>query len=91
MGNRVKGKKPPPYFYTGPPLDKETKAQQTDDVYDNDVREAMLDNDEMTAAEAGFLRGHEQEPPGKKETLKNAISLTDEIATELAKEEAEDD
>jgi hypothetical protein len=90
MSNRVKGKKPPPYFYDGPPLDKETRQEQTDDIYDTDTREAMLDVDEMTAAEEGFMRGREQEPPSKRETRKNAVSHTDEIATELAKEDAED-
>ena len=51
----------------------------------------MLDVDEMTAAEEGFMRGREQEPPSKRQTRKNAISHADEIATELAKEDAEDD
>jgi hypothetical protein len=91
MSNRVKGKKAPPYLYDGPPLDKETKEEQGDDVYDSDEREAMLDDDEMTAAEEGFMRGREGEPPSKKETRKNAVSHTDEIADELAKEDAEDD
>ena len=90
MSNRVKGKKPPPYFYDGPPLDKDEKIEQINDVYDTDVREAMLDNDEITATKAGLLKGREQEPPSKRETRKAAISHDDEIATELAKEDAED-
>lgn len=85
------GKKPPPYFYDGPPLSKKEKEEETDDPYDSAVRENMLDNDEITDAENGFMMGREQEPPSKKQTLKNAISHTDEIATELAKEDAEDD
>jgi hypothetical protein len=91
MSNRVKGKKAPPYLYDGPPLDKETKEEQTDDVYDADVRETMLDEDEITAAEAGFMQGREQEPPSKKETQKNSLNHTDAISDELAKEDAEDD
>jgi hypothetical protein len=91
MSNRVKGKKAPPYFYDGPPLDKETRAEETEDLYDTTERETMLDEDEVTAAEAGFMQGREQEPPSKKETRKNAISHTDEISAELAKEDAEDD
>jgi hypothetical protein len=91
MSNRVKGKKPPPYFYDGPPLNKQDKEDQTDDLYDSDIRETMLDEDEITAAEEGFMRGHEQEGPSKKETRKNAISHDDQIADELAKEDAEDD
>jgi len=37
------------------------------------------------------MKGREQEPPNKKETRKNAISHDDQIADELAKEDAEDD
>jgi hypothetical protein len=80
-------KKPQPYFYTG-----ETKPdpEETDDIYQSKEREEMLDDDEITAAEEGFMNGRD-EPPSKKETRKNAISHDDEIAVELAKEDAEDD
>ncbi len=87
--NKVR-KKAPPYFYQGPPLSKEDKEDQTDDVYDTDVRETMLEEDDITTAEEGFMRGREQEPPSKKETRKNAVSHADEISVELAKEDAED-
>jgi hypothetical protein len=83
-------KKAPPYFYDGPSPTKDDMVDETDDIYNTDQREAMLDYDEVTAAEAGFMQGREQ-APSKKETLKNAISHTDETATELAKEDAEDD
>ncbi len=89
--SKPKPKKAPPYLYEGPSPTKDDMVEETDDVYDTDQREAMLDDDEVTAAEAGFMEGHEQEPPSKKETRKNAISHTDEVATELAKEDAEDD
>ncbi len=89
--SKNKAKKAPPYLYEGPPLDKQDKAEETDDIYDTEERETMLDDDEVTAAEAGFMEGFQQEPPSKKETRKNAISHTDEIADELAKEDAEDD
>ena len=84
-------KKAPSYFYEGPPLSKEDKAEETDDIYDAGERETMLDDDELTAAEEGFMEGREQEPPSKKETRKNAVSHDDQIADELAKEDAEDD
>jgi len=90
MSNRKKSKKPLPYFYEGPPLSKEDKVDQTDDVYDTNVRETMLDEDDITAAEEGFMRGREQEPPSKKETRKKAISHADDISVELAKADAED-
>jgi hypothetical protein len=89
--SKPKPKKAPPYLYEGPSPSKDDMVEETDDVYNTDQREAMLDDDEVTAAEAGFMQGREQEPPSKKETRKNAISHTDETATELAKEDAEDD
>jgi hypothetical protein len=89
MSKKVK-KKAPPYLYDGPPTSKQDKAEETDDIYDNEERETMLEDDEITPAEEGFMIGHEQEPPNKKATRKNAIGHTDEIADELAKEDAED-
>jgi hypothetical protein len=89
--SKNKAKKAPPYLYDGPVPDKEDKAEETDDLYDTQQREEMLDDDEITAAEAGFMEGHEQEPPAKKATQKNMVSHTDEVADELAKEDAEDD
>ncbi|MGD0203391.1 MAG: hypothetical protein ABSC20_05740 [Candidatus Bathyarchaeia archaeon] len=50
----------------------------------------MLDDDEITAAEEGFMKGQEQEPPSKKETRKTAISHDDSISVELAKEDSEE-
>jgi hypothetical protein len=91
MSKNNKAKKVPPYLYDGPVPDKEDKAEETDDLYDTEERETMLDDDEITAAEAGFMEGHEQEQPGKKVTQKNMVSHTDEAADELAKEDAEDD
>ena len=84
-------KKPRPYFYEGPPLSKQEKEEQTDDLYDTDERENMLDEDEITAAEEGFMKGREQEPPSKKETRKKAVSHDDSISVELAKEDSEED
>jgi hypothetical protein len=86
-----KAKKPPPYFYDGPPPSGDEKAEETEDIYDSKTREAMLDEDDITDAEAGFMLGREQEPPSKKQTRKNAISHDDTIADELAKQDAEDD
>ncbi len=91
MSKTKSRKKPQPYFYEGPPLTKQEKAEETDDVYDTEERETMLEDDEITAAEEGFMEGREQEPPGKKETRKNAVSHDDSISVELAKEDSEDD
>jgi len=88
---KPKSKKPQPYFYDGPAPTKEDKAEETEDVYDTQERETMLDEDDITAAEEGFMKGREQEPPSKKETRKKAVSHDDDISVELAKEDAEDD
>ena len=81
-------KKPLPPFYSGEP--KADTEEETEDIYNSKEREEMLDDDEITAAEEGFMNGRE-EPPSKKETRKNAVSHDDQIAVELAKEDAEDD
>ncbi len=84
-------KKAPPYFYDGPPPSEDEKEEETEDIYETEERETMVDEDEITAAEAGFMEGREQEPPSKKETRKNAVSHDDSISVELAKEDREDD
>jgi len=85
------GKKAPPYFYDGPPTNKEDRIDETEDIYNTDERNEMLDDDEITAAEDGFMRGRQEETPSRRQTLRNTISHTDGIANELAKKDAEDD
>jgi hypothetical protein len=82
-------KKPLPYLFTGEP--KADVEEETDDIYNSKEREEMLDDDEITAAEEGFMIGREEEGPSKKETRKNAVSHDDSVAVELAKEDSEDD
>jgi len=82
-------KKPLPHFYSGDP--KADTTDETEDIYNSKEREQMLDDDEITAAEEGFMKGREDEGPSKKETRKNAISHDDQISVELAKEDAEED
>jgi len=89
LSNKTK-KKAPPHFYQGPPLDKEDKEEETDDIYDAGERDTMLEDDEITPAEEGFMLGREQGAPSKKQTRKNAQSHDDSISDELAKEDAED-
>jgi hypothetical protein len=88
---KAKAKKAPPHFYEGPPLTEKEKEEETDDIYDAGEREEMLDDDEVTAAEAGFMQGREQEAPSKKASGKKAQSHDDSVSVELAKEDAEDD
>ena len=93
MSKKTRQKVPPPYFYSGEHEaeneDEEIKSETTD-LYDASQREKMLDDDEMTEAEEGFMVGREQEPPSKKETRKNAISHADTTSVELAKQDSED-
>lgn len=91
MSKKNIAKKAPPYLYDGPSPSQDEKEEETEDLYNTGVRERMEDEDEITAAEEGFMEGREQEPPSKKETRKNAISHDDQIADELAKEDSEDD
>jgi hypothetical protein len=88
---KVRKKIPPPYFYTGEHEAKGRDEDETFDAYNTAQREHMLEEDEITAAEAGFMRGREQEPPSKKATRRNAISHADSTSVELAKEDSEED
>jgi hypothetical protein len=88
---KTRKKVPPPYFYSGEHETKTETENETLDAYDNKQREEMLDTDEITAAEEGFMRGREQEPPSKKATRRNAVSHDDSTSVELAKEDSEDD
>jgi len=63
-------KKPAPYFYEGPPLSKQEKEEETDDPYDTDERENMLDEDEITAAEEGFMKDENRNRQAKKKHAK---------------------
>jgi hypothetical protein len=81
-------KKPKPHFFAGEPPDR---TEETEDIYNSQEREEMLEDDEITAAEEGFMKGREDEGPSKKQTRKNAVSHDDSISVELAKEDAEDD
>ncbi len=87
---KIKRKVPPPYFYSGEHEAKSENEEETSDAYDNEQREQMLEDDEMTAAEAGFMRGRNQEP-SKKANQRNAVSHNDSTSVELAKEDSEDD
>jgi len=59
---------------------------ETEDIYDDEQREEMLDEDEITAAENAFIQGREMQPDKKKHpTHKDAVSV------ELAEEEYEED
>lgn len=82
-----KRKRQPPRYLSE---DVDFEKDETGDIYDSTQRERMLDEDEITAAEEGFMRGRE-EPPSKKRTRKKAVSHDDSVSVELAKEDSEED
>lgn len=80
-----KRKKQPPRYLS---QDAGTEKDETDDIYDSEQREKMLDEDEITAAEEGFMKGRDDQP-SKKQTRKETHD--DSVSVELAKEDAEED
>jgi len=68
--------------------EKAEEGTETEDIYNPEERERMLEEDEITAAEAGFMLGRD-EAPNKKEVRK--ITHDDDTAVELAKKDAEED
>jgi hypothetical protein len=72
-------------------FDEAEKAEdegETEDIYNDEERERMVEEDEISAAEEGFMRGRD-EPPNKKETRRK--SHDDSISVELVKKDAEED
>ncbi|MCR4369015.1 MAG: hypothetical protein NUV67_03870 [archaeon] len=41
---------------------KKKEIRDTDDAYDNEEVEEMMDNDELDPEEAGFMEGYNQKP-----------------------------
>jgi hypothetical protein len=61
---------------------------ETEDIYDDEQREQMLDDDEITAAENAFMQGREMKPEKRKG---KKITHTDTVSVELAEEEYTED
>jgi len=59
---------------------------ETEDIYDDQQREEMLDEDEITAAENAFMQGRELTPDKKKRPAHK-----DTVSVELAEEEYKED
>ncbi len=68
---------------------KKQEEPETEDIYDDEQREKMLDEDEITAAENAFMQGREMKPKKMKSNKKNAHS--DTVSVELAEEEYTED
>jgi hypothetical protein len=68
---------------------KESKGLETEDIYDDDQREEMLLDDEITAAEDGFMQGRELSRKKVKHLKRSEHK--DSISVELAEEDYTDD
>jgi len=62
----------------------------SDDIYDEETRQEMLEDDEITAAEEGFMRGWEGEIEGGKKHKKDSAHK-DTASVELVKEQYQED
>lgn len=71
---------------TAPEGDNEPK----EDIYDEDSRQEMLEDDEITAAEEGFMRGWDGTVEGGKKHKKDS-DHKDMASVELAKEQYKED
>jgi hypothetical protein len=64
------------------------EESETEDIYDDEQRERMLEEDEITAAENAFMQGRNIKPE-KKKTKK--FSHDDSVSVELAEEDYSED
>ena len=71
-------------------VEKQEEETETEDIYDDEQREKMLDEDEITASENAFMQGREQTPE-KKKSQKQKTSHNDSASVELAKDEYQED
>jgi hypothetical protein len=71
-------------------VDKQEEETNTEDIYDDEQREEMLDEDEITASENAFMEGRDKQPE-KKKSQKQKTSHDDSVSVELAKDEYQED
>jgi hypothetical protein len=71
-------------------VDKQEQETGTEDIYNDEQREEMLDEDKITASENAFMQGREQTPE-KRKRQKQKTSHDDSVSVELAKDEYQED
>jgi hypothetical protein len=64
--------------------------KETENIYDEDNRQDMLENDEITASEEGFMRGWDGTVEGGKKHKKDS-DHKDMASVELSKEQYKED
>lgn len=68
----------------------EEEDEDSKDIYDDDTRQEMVENDEITASEEGFMRGWDGTVEGGKKHKKDS-DHKDMASVELAKEQYRED
>jgi hypothetical protein len=71
-------------------FNKHEEETYTEDIYNDEQREEMLDEDEITVSENAFMQGREQTAEQKK-GQKQRTSHDDSVSVELAKDEYQED
>jgi hypothetical protein len=66
------------------------EGEEPQDIYDEEIREEMLENDEITATEEGFMRGWDGTVEGGKKKRK-AGEHKDTVSVELVKDQYTED
>jgi hypothetical protein len=67
---------------------------KTEDIYEGDQRDEMLEDDEITAAEDGFMRGRDlamKEMEGEKKARRKPIIHADGTSVTLNEQQYEED
>jgi hypothetical protein len=68
----------------------DTEEKEPEDIYNEDTRQEMLEDDEITATEEGFMRGFEGDIEGGKKHKKGA-GHEDTTSVDLVKEQYTED
>lgn len=68
---------------------EQERETETEDIYDDEQREEMLEEDEITSAESAFMTGREMKVGKKKKDL--WLEERGTTSVELAKEDAQED
>jgi hypothetical protein len=68
----------------------DVEEKEPEDIYNEETREQLLEDDEITATEEGFMRGFEGDIEGGKKHKKDA-GHEDTTSVDLAKEQYTED
>jgi hypothetical protein len=68
----------------------DTEDKEPEDIYNEDTRQELLEDDEITATEEGFMRGWDGPVEGGKKK-KEADGHRDTVSVDLVKEQYKED